>query len=503
MELTDCVEEYKKQNITLPMKETVMNGFMCIKDFDIYLSGSYLEDHLSYLQINVKTCQNSTFYPENNTDTDELIKSNINLIKDIKDLHNTNYHTIKYKNGEEDLNLFDKVEKYLNKPIESKGYCKSQNDIEKLVTELSINFYYNNVKTNIKSYEEPLVPSPVIDYYFLGNSFRKIVTYYFYNHVIENDTGIIFHDKFYQTNQIGLFKKETDFKIKEKTSTDDDTILHFSEIFISNNVRIISRKYIKVQGIFANLGGFISLIILIFQTLSFPILRKKLNLEIINELFDFDDKINYNEKERHIEIDKSLNKENKVSKKSKNKEIENNNENKNKNNLNKENNIIKKNVHSKIFENNKLSIMNENENSIIFKKDIDNSNKINLKFDSFNFKNKSINLEVNVIKGKQKENIKINDNKNLPLSIELQQKIKENENINDNSSRQLDLNNELKKNDLNSNSKLIEKINDIINSTVNKLHFTSIEILKSSYGLMCYDKKIKIKIIFIISLFKL
>ena len=63
MEMTDCIEEYKNLNITIPLKENIMTGLKCIKDLDVYLSGSFLEEHISYLSMKVKTCENSTYYP--------------------------------------------------------------------------------------------------------------------------------------------------------------------------------------------------------------------------------------------------------------------------------------------------------------------------------------------------------------------------------------------------------------------------------------------------------
>ena len=213
MEMTDCIEEYKNLNITIPLKENIMTGLKCIKDLDVYLSGSFLEEHISYLSMKVKTCENSTYYPYNNLDSDELIKSNNKLIKEIKDLNPFRYGSIKYQNKEEKLDLYDKLKKYLDKPKEFKKNCKSKNEIEKIVNGLYLNFFYDNIKTNSKSYEKPLVKSPSTDFFHLGSSMKKNAKYFFTNYLIETDAGIIFEEKFYQTNEVGLYKKIMDFNL--------------------------------------------------------------------------------------------------------------------------------------------------------------------------------------------------------------------------------------------------------------------------------------------------
>lgn len=501
LEMVDCIEEYHRLNITLPMDEDAMEGFKCVKDFDIYLSGAYTEQHISYFFLTIRTCKNTTLEPDDNLNNEEEINTNLQLMKNMKNLNPTGYPTKENEYNDGELDLFNHLEKYLNKPKENEKVCKSQAEIEKIVDSMYLNFYYDKVKINAKSYKKPLTSTPNIDYYLLGNNFKKSNSYIFSNYVVETDPGIIFEDSFIDKSKIGFRQKNTDFNSKNP----NDSILSQNEIYISNNVHILSRRYLKVQGIFANLGGFISLIMLIFRILSFPVLRKKLNLEIINELFDFDDKIEYDEKHKLNNIEDVLSKE-----KSESIKI-----NKNPKDLNpdKEHNFSKE-MDSKIYDCKKISIMRENENDLVFQKDdINNLKRINNENDYSNVKrgsreecsitNEKINNNTNsliylpnVINNLQNQNDQINKSSISKLS-----KDNENESC---SSRDFNLNKEKKSEEKNeeekseeekneTNSELSKKVENLMNMAVNKLVFSGMELLKSSYGLLCFDKKTKNK----------
>ena len=61
--------------------------------------------------------------------------------------------------------------------------------------------------------------------------------------------------------------------------------------YMTNVIKLYARSYIKLTTIFAELGGFMKLTILIFSIISTPFFNKKVNLKIINEFFELYDDI--------------------------------------------------------------------------------------------------------------------------------------------------------------------------------------------------------------------
>jgi hypothetical protein len=268
-------------------KNDLKNSSKCIKDMDLYLTGSWIETSIAYLYINIRKCSNETYLLRNNIKTDEEKNFLENFIKSLNEYHHSEYlGNNEFNKG---LNLFEKLKDIEKNRNKTKTICKPKEEIEKRLNEpIYMEIFYNSVDSNPIKHENSLFPNNKFKYFSIGNGLQKYSTFYYKNYVAQIDYGLIFED--YQINQniIGVDYTENDFKIIDKSNN------HLAELnfYMTAKTNIYKKNYIKVQEIFSQLGGFISLTILILQIFSWPFFMAKKNLKIMNEFYEFnlDDK---------------------------------------------------------------------------------------------------------------------------------------------------------------------------------------------------------------------
>ena len=102
---------------------------------------------------------------------------------------------------------------------------------------------------------------------------------------------------------LGLDYDKDDFKIIENNSTDKKLI--DVEIYLGVTIEIYNVSYLKIQQVFANLGGFIGFINLLLCNIALVFNTHDKNIKLINKLFDF---TNF-QSENHLSkiIDKQIN----------------------------------------------------------------------------------------------------------------------------------------------------------------------------------------------------
>jgi hypothetical protein len=256
----------------------------CIKNFDIYLSGSWSEDSLAYLIINVRKCSNETYVESHNIETEEDQKLIDNYLMNITEYHNSAFIVDKEFNRE--LNLFEYLKEYEKNRNKNKTICRPQEEIDKKLEGVNyFNVLYSQIHTNPQDYKNPFTSNTNLMFFTIGNNFIKEWEVYYTNYVSELDNGIIFEEKKIDQNKIGIDKVDKDMKI-----TKNDNDLAYLSFYMGKKIIGQKKSYIKLPTIAANLGGFINLTFLLLELISLPYFQMKKNLKIINEFFDLNEK---------------------------------------------------------------------------------------------------------------------------------------------------------------------------------------------------------------------
>jgi hypothetical protein len=157
--------------------------------------------------------------------------------------------------------------------------CKPMEQIEEIIRTQYINIYYQSLQVNAKNYNNPFKKVSALSYFLLETSFHKQLNFYFQKTNILSDSGIIFPDFIQTHSQIGFLNVDIDVSL----SKDSQIIL--IEIYFSHNIKYYNRSYIKIQTIFANLGGIINILFLLGKLTIISLMRKKYKLKLINTFF--------------------------------------------------------------------------------------------------------------------------------------------------------------------------------------------------------------------------
>ena len=184
--------------------------------------------------------------------------------------------------------------------------CKSSEEINSVINTLFLNIFYPLIVITPKNYTTPLSSFAGYDSYALSSAFNKEINYYFARTRVETDSNLIFsarEDEKEIAERIGFIRSVPDTQMYNGRS--------FAKcLFFADNRRTtVSRQYIKVTNIAANMGGIIQVIFLIFKILLSPLVYKLFNLLLVNEFFDFNEDNNINDttvKNIHQKKDGSL-----------------------------------------------------------------------------------------------------------------------------------------------------------------------------------------------------
>lgn len=202
--------------------QTTFKTNFCPQYLNFNLSGSWSEDHLSFLQIKLKKCNSKV---SNSCAPKEVID---NLISD-------------------------------------KGIS------------MSINSFYNILAIN--NYKEPISYTLFNSYKYANSNFQKLIEFEIRTEHLMTDSNYFFSEwedqpyfNIYKTNDDTL-----NFK--------DDTFIVFN-IYSSRTMTTIYRKYIKVPDIIASIGGLIKVFMIIFEILNIPFSNISKNLILHNNFSD-------------------------------------------------------------------------------------------------------------------------------------------------------------------------------------------------------------------------
>lgn len=234
--LISCSDYFTQNNIQFPMSSAVMEPLKCINNLNHSVGGFWTVDYVKYIYFSIYTCRNNTLKPH-------------------------------------------------EKP------CKPQEEIENTLTKLFFNIFYESVMVNAKNYTHPMKRIISEDWYVMQASLFKEIDYHFENYVVKTDTGVIFNSDMDVKSSLGFQKIRQDYKVIENDDDNDhndNNLIFMFQFYISNKNKIYQRTYIKIQNIFANLGGIIQVTIIVTKFFFNFYVKKKFIIKIMNNLFDFD-----------------------------------------------------------------------------------------------------------------------------------------------------------------------------------------------------------------------
>jgi hypothetical protein len=190
-------------------------GDKCVKDMDLYLTGSWLENSLAYLEITTRKCSNETFLLENDIKTEEDERILENFIKNLNEFHHSDYMGNKeFNKGLDLLKKLKDIEKYRNK---TKSICKPKEEIDKkLNLPHYIDMTYTEIDSNPTKSLNSLYQNKKYTYSTIGNGLSRYIKFYYTNYAAQIDYGLIFEDYKVDQNIIGVDYIENDFKLTEK-----------------------------------------------------------------------------------------------------------------------------------------------------------------------------------------------------------------------------------------------------------------------------------------------
>jgi hypothetical protein len=164
--------------------------------------------------------------------------------------------------------------------------CKSREIIEETISTLYFNILYPDVFIDVKNSTSPINKIIKLEYFSLSTKMSKMLMYNLQDIIIKSDFGIIFNEEPEEIHQLAFLNLDKDYNIQTGENLD---YIFDCGFFLSNIVTTYNRTYIKLQYIFANLGGIIQIVLLAINIIFGQILKKKFNVKILNNLFDFDD----------------------------------------------------------------------------------------------------------------------------------------------------------------------------------------------------------------------
>lgn len=164
----------------------------------------------------------------------------------------------------------------------SKQICKSQEEIEKILTGKTFNIYYKDTAININDFETPFKTQITNDYQIIDFKLGKTMSYNFQNLELSNDNGLVFQEIEVE-KEVGFVSKNPDLH----TRGISDTVLVSISIFSDKEILKIQRTYSKIQDLLARLGGIMQSLLFLGQIITNFEYSLLLKNTILNSLYSF------------------------------------------------------------------------------------------------------------------------------------------------------------------------------------------------------------------------
>ena len=228
-----CTEDHLPADLKsyfLRVVKAPIGNLICVKKgFEFEIEGSYDSFLHKYISLNIKTCQNST-------------------TKNIT--------------------------------------CKSQEVIDAKLQQSYFGFYSNDFLIDTRNYKEP--GAKIGRDYFMTTSpnIRKGCVKYLASHSLISDEGWVIKNEI-MTNYTVYSTDKENFELKTYKDGDQKTLFNMI-IRKMNYEKVYTRKYKKIQNVFADMGGFMNIIFMTLYLFTLPMNSKIYYQTLANKLFNFE-----------------------------------------------------------------------------------------------------------------------------------------------------------------------------------------------------------------------
>lgn len=179
----------------------------------------------------------------------------------------TEYDALRNIMGAQNSNSF-RIQFKLCDLTDLKRNCKADIDFINSIPFVMVRHIDFNIDS--LSYENPIKPYLKAIFYSVSKKAQKMIYYYFVNSYYESDNGWIFEDK-----ATSHFYTKTDSDYDLNNNESNSNVRNFLTIIFSGDKlqnRVI-RNYLKVQELFAKVGGIANAVFIIVKILTFHYLR--------------------------------------------------------------------------------------------------------------------------------------------------------------------------------------------------------------------------------------
>ena len=230
IKIEKCQQEKFGSNYQHLFTNGEFNNSYCVNKFDFDLRGGFIYENLSFINIDIFPCKNST---ENN------------------------FH------------------------------CKPQEVIDNYLKGGYFSILLKDIGLNPNNYSYPILPTVQDIYTTISSQFYRNLILYFEITEIRTDSGIFFEN--IKQKRYLKFDKKNDFLfLRDQQHYYDGESIIGIQIRLSDNIRLQSREYKKMHNVFATTGGYMRMLNTIFLFLSFIPSKYLYDNLIIRNLFDFD-----------------------------------------------------------------------------------------------------------------------------------------------------------------------------------------------------------------------
>lgn len=206
-----------------------LNDSYCLNNFNLTLQGNFKYDRLSYIQINIYPCVNTT---DNN------------------------------------------------------NHCKPQEIINSFLSGTFISFLIKDIGLEPSNYLNPIVPSFQDIYVTVDKSYVRDFVIFFGLTEIQTDKGL-FKENYHKERYIKYMKTTQGIYYQDESKYLDGQSMCEVQLRMSDDIRIQKRTYRKMSEVFAIVGGYMQLISTIFSILTFLTNKIDYQVKIVNCLFNF------------------------------------------------------------------------------------------------------------------------------------------------------------------------------------------------------------------------
>ena len=191
----------------------------------------------------------------------------------------------------DNINGYDLLEIHLNKCSNTtvNNNCKSEEIIDKFLDNSYLEMVYLSESVDHSNISYPLIENLRNQLYIVAKEHVKRYYQYFQISSYSSDTGLIFENiqkfEFAETKSLFL-----DFVKDEEQKFYTSSALLEIALTLTDEQTIYERKYVKVQNVLGNIGGFINVLFVFFQYITSYFTKKTLIVDVTNKIIIQNDK---------------------------------------------------------------------------------------------------------------------------------------------------------------------------------------------------------------------